>query len=147
MIEVARKAFLFAFWELSPIEVIRDWVATDFEGRRYPELWQTARVAVVDDQLIGLIGASDDHVGGLWIHPRCHRRGIGTMFMRDAEAEARKQGHGRVWLECSEYNAGAPAFYRAIGYRQTGERVEMLSTGIEERLTIFEKPLSTGGIA
>ena len=37
LIEIGRKAFLFAFWELSPIEVIRDWVTSDFEGRQYPE--------------------------------------------------------------------------------------------------------------
>lgn len=142
MIEVGRKAFLFAFWELSPIEVKRDWVAEDFEGRRYPELWPTARIAVVADRPIGLIGASEDHVDGLWIHPHYHRRGIGTRLMRDAETEACGLGHARMWLECSQYNADAPAFYRAIGYREAGERVEMLSTGIKERLTVFEKVLS-----
>ena len=62
--------------------------------------------------------------------------------MRDAETTAREHGHAKLWLETSEYNAGAPAFYRAIGYREAGERVEILSTGIAERLTRFEKTLS-----
>ena len=142
LIDIGRKAFLFAFWELSPIEVIRDWVAQDFEGRRYPELLPEMRVAVLDDHPVGVIGVKDDYVDGLWIHPHFHRRRIGVRLMRDAEAEARERGHTKMWLESSEYNAGAPAFYRAIGYREAGERVEMLSTGIAERLTRFEKTLS-----
>ena len=142
LIEIGRKAFLFAFWELSPIEVIRDWVTSDFEGRQYPELLQEMQVASVDDRPVGVLGAKEDYVGGLWIHPHYHRRGIGTRLMRDAETTAGEHGHAKLWLETSEYNAGAPTFYRAIGYREAGERIEILSTGIAERLTRFEKTLS-----
>ena len=144
MIEVGRKAFLFAFWELSPIEVIRDWVDQDFEGREYPNLWLITSLATIDDQPIGIIGVRGNYVAGLWIHPNYHRRGIGSRLMFDAEEEARQNGHDRMWLETSEYNAGAPAFYRAIGYTNASERCVTLSTGVSERLNRFEKALPVG---
>ena len=144
MIEVGRKAFLFAFWELSPIEVIRDWVAQDFEGREYPNLWPITNLATVDDRPVAIIGVRDNYVAGVWIHPNYHRRGIGSRLMFDAEEESRRNGHGKMWLETSEYNAGAPDFYRAIGYTRVSERRVTLSTGISERLTRFEKALSDG---
>ena len=106
------------------------------------DLWQITRLAVTDDRPVGIIGARDNYVAGLWIHPRYHRRGIGTKLMRDAETAAREHGHDTMWLETSEYNADAPAFYRAIGYSEAGERDGKQSTGIEERLTRFEKALS-----
>ncbi len=142
MIDVGRKAFLYAFWELSPIEVIRDWVTKDFEGRHYPELWPRIRLAVAGDRPIGLIGVEGNYVDGLWIHPNYHRRGIGTKLMRDAETNALDQGHTTMSVEYSEFNAGASRFYLAIGYREVSDRTEMLTTGIAERLIRLEKPLS-----
>ncbi|NKB71478.1 MAG: GNAT family N-acetyltransferase [Candidatus Latescibacteria bacterium] len=141
LIDIARKAFLFAFWELSPIQVLRDWVADDFEGRCYPERWPRMIVATVCGKPVGLVEPVDDHISGLWIHPHYHRQGIGTQLLQAGEEVVRQHGHSKVWLMVSCFNAGAPMFYRALGYHKVGVETEILSTGIEEDLTRFERDL------
>ncbi|NKB68482.1 MAG: GNAT family N-acetyltransferase [Candidatus Latescibacteria bacterium] len=141
LIDIARKAFLSAFWELSPIEVIHDWVADDFEGRCYPERWPRMIVAMMDDKPVGLIEPVDDHISGLWIHPHYHRKGIGTKLLRAGEEVVQQHGHSKVWLMVSCFNAGAPAFYKELGYREVGVETEVLSTGVKEQLTRLEREL------
>ena len=50
------------------------------------------------------------------VHPRHRRRGVGSDLMAVAEDTARRFHTPKVRLEVSAENAGAIAFYRALGY-------------------------------
>ena len=98
-------------------------------------------VAAVENQPVGVIQAVEDFISGLWVHPTCHRRGIGTQLLRAGEDELRKMGRTKVWLPCSCWNSVAPQFYRNRGYEEARMDVEVLPCGIEDKMIIFEKML------
>lgn len=50
------------------------------------------------------------------------RRGIGRLLLDAAEASARSKGVSSFHLEVRAGNLPARAFYRALGYRETGRR-------------------------
>ena len=141
LIDIARRAWLCAYYELAPIEAIRDWVADDFEGKWYPTHWPEMTVAAIADQPVGLVQPEKDSISGLWVHPKFHRRGIGSHLLRSGEDEIRKMGYQRVHLCCGYWNSVAPEFYRSQGYKQVGVEKEVLPSGIEQKLIVFERML------
>jgi ribosomal protein S18 acetylase RimI-like enzyme len=60
----------------------------------------------------------------LAVLPSRHRSGIGRHLMRFAEAGARSKGLDTVALYTHERMVEALSFYRALGYVETGRRVE-----------------------
>jgi GNAT superfamily N-acetyltransferase len=50
------------------------------------------------------------------------RRGIGEALVAAMEAEARTHGCGLIFLTTAERRGGAHAFYRRIGWEETGRR-------------------------
>lgn len=54
----------------------------------------------------------------LWVAPEARRHGIARRLMEAAEAWCRRQGYRRLRLETAAANAGARAFYAAIGFRE-----------------------------
>ena len=53
---------------------------------------------------------------------RLRRRGIGEALAREVEKEAEAQGCCLVFLTSAERRADAHAFYRRLGYEETGRR-------------------------
>lgn len=70
-----------------------------------------------DQQLLGFIGLIGSHVGGLFVIPHAHRRGVGRALID--HAAARK---GELGVEVYEANAGAVAFYRRCGFQLVGRK-------------------------
>ena len=52
--------------------------------------------------------------------------GIGRTLVEAAEAEARARGCEVLWLTTAEHRAGARAFYRTLGFEETGRRFARL---------------------
>ncbi|HEX9940209.1 MAG TPA: GNAT family N-acetyltransferase [Longimicrobium sp.] len=82
-------------------------------------------VCVDGANVIGFCGA--DGVGGevlvLAVLPEYEGRGVGKRLLAHAVAWLRSRGFGRVWLAASPDPAvRAHGFYRAQGWRPTGER-------------------------
>jgi N-acetylglutamate synthase-like GNAT family acetyltransferase len=89
-------------------------------------------VAVADGELIGLVGihvaqvlAYDGdaaNVSEIVVDDRCRRRGIGARLMQVAEEEARRRGCVVLFLTTAERRKDAHAFYRRLGFEETGRR-------------------------
>ncbi len=89
-------------------------------------------VAVADGRVVGMVGAyvtpsyeHDEPTGRLTamvVDEQVRGRGIGARLV--AEAEAWVRGHGARLMMLNSHNrrAGAHAFYRRLGYAETGKR-------------------------
>lgn len=91
----------------------------------HPELLLVAEEAGL---IVGAVIAGFDGVRG-WIYhlavaPAHRRRGIATELMRAAAERLRGLGCAKVNLQVRAANAGAVAFYRALGY-EIEERISM----------------------
>ncbi len=58
------------------------------------------------------------------VHPDHQGRGLGRRLIDFAEAEARRQGYAALDLYTHEAMTENIAMYRALGYAETGRRVE-----------------------
>jgi len=85
-------------------------------------------VTVADEKVVGYVmgemekdgGVKVGHVVNIAVHEAYRRRGIGSRLMREIERIFRELGAEKVRLEVREGNEGAKAFYRHLGYRETG---------------------------
>ena len=66
---------------------------------------------------VGFVAMIGAFIGGLFVAPDQHRRGIGRMLV-----EAVAHTHGPLMVEVYEANSGARQFYRALGFSETGHR-------------------------
>lgn len=80
------------------------------------------RVAVVEGQVTGFASTvvHDDEleIEDLFVDPRWQRRGIGHALIEDVVAVARRDGRSLVTVTA---NAGALAFYQALGFKRVGQ--------------------------
>jgi len=67
-------------------------------------------------RVLGFISLVDDEVGGLFVEPRSHRRGIGSALLRFALARGQP-----LELEVFKENASARAFYERCGFADISE--------------------------
>jgi ribosomal protein S18 acetylase RimI-like enzyme len=70
-------------------------------------------VAEEDGRILGFVALVGSFVGGLFVDPAAHRRGVGRRLMADAESR-----RGSLTLEVYMENPSARAFYSALGYRE-----------------------------
>ncbi len=63
------------------------------------------------------------------VHPRFRRQGVGRHLMAAAEDLARRFGAGEIRLEVNVNNAGAIAFYDALGYERVSRLPRYYSWG------------------
>ncbi|GGK46063.1 GNAT family N-acetyltransferase [Salinarimonas ramus] len=76
-------------------------------------------VAEEDGRVVGFVALLDAFVGGLFVDPAAHGRGVGAALVAHA---ARKQG--LLEVEVYAQNAGARAFYTRVGFVETQRRDE-----------------------
>ncbi|MFL6636479.1 MAG: GNAT family N-acetyltransferase [Massilia sp.] len=110
-------------------------VALDFDSRQAQGYWQDVRATVAagtrrllavshEGTLIGTVqldlcqrpdGSRRADVQALMVHSRARRRGIGSVLLRAAEAEARALGRDALRL-AAEPGSGAEALIHDLGY-------------------------------
>jgi N-acetylglutamate synthase-like GNAT family acetyltransferase len=61
-------------------------------------------------------------VSAIVVDPTARRQGIGEQLMALAEREARRRGCVLLFLTTAERRKDAQAFYRTIGFEETGRR-------------------------
>ena len=74
-------------------------------------------VAVEGDAILGFIGMVENHVGGLFVAPEAHRRGVGRLLLDHASERL-----GELTVEVYEQNRSACSFYRSCGFQIVGRR-------------------------
>ncbi|MDJ0825604.1 MAG: ribosomal protein S18-alanine N-acetyltransferase [Rhodobacter sp.] len=81
----------------------------------------------------------------LAVDPGHRRQGIGRALLADFEAEARRRGARRAYLEVAAGNAAARRLYAAAGYRDAGRRKAYYrDAGRQaEDAIVLDKPLIT----
>ena len=89
-------------------------------------------VAEVDGEVVGLVGIHVSQVlaydgdaakvSEIVVDDRYRRRGIGARLMEVAEDEARRLGCVVLFLTTAERRKDAHAFYRKLGFEETGRR-------------------------
>lgn len=75
------------------------------------------RIAEEDDGVSGFIGLLDGFVGGLFVAPERHGKGIGRRLVMHASALK-----GPLTVEVYAANASAAAFYRRCGFVEIGRK-------------------------
>jgi ribosomal protein S18 acetylase RimI-like enzyme len=68
-------------------------------------------------------GERDGYIGELAVAGRTSRRGIGRALVDAADAWARDHGLGNLTLHTGAFNAGARAFYAALGFAEEEVRL------------------------
>jgi GNAT superfamily N-acetyltransferase len=89
-------------------------------------------VTEVDGEVVGLVGIHVSQVlaydgdaakvSEIVVDDRYRRRGIGAHLMEVAEDEARRRGCAVLFLTTAEGRKDAHAFYRRLGFEETGRR-------------------------
>jgi GNAT superfamily N-acetyltransferase len=74
-------------------------------------------VAESRGRVSGFVALLDALIGGLFVDPACHGRGIGRALVGAAAGR-----RGDLTVEVYAENAGALAFYRRLGFVETGHR-------------------------
>ncbi len=88
-------------------------------------------VAIDDGAWLGMaVGSHEDgtdhiHVYGMWVEPSSRRRSLGSALVEAVFGWARGRGVARVELGVTESNPGAVAFYRRLGFEDTGNRTPL----------------------
>lgn len=105
-------------------------------GDRARRTW----VALAGRRITGFASLLGHEVYGLYVHPRCARRGVGSRLYRVVEGEARRRRAVKIVLTST---LTAVAFYRAMGFRRTRSYVYRLASGARVRVADMSKPLRT----
>lgn len=89
-------------------------------------------VAELDGEVVGLAGIhvspsleyDEDaaKVSAIVVDEAQRRRGVGRALLSAVEAEARRRGCALVFLTTAERRRDAHAFYRRLGWEETGRR-------------------------
>ncbi len=98
-------AYRFMAWD-HPLEEIEPWYAGKFPG------WDFARVATVEDRVVGYLGATGGMIDDLFITPAFQSRGIGRTLL----AAQLARGIRPVDLEVFAENLPARRLYEAFGF-------------------------------
>jgi diamine N-acetyltransferase len=100
------------------------------EDSAFPHLigLATVRVRVIEATSVRKARriAEVEHLG---VARHARRQGVGRALMREAVAFAQARGLATVELGVHEFNAGAIAFYEALGFRTGTRRMEMRVAG------------------
>ena len=88
----------------------------------------------------GVEGAKTVELVRMYVSREWHGRGVGEALMRACVDEARRAGHGIIWLGVWERNGRAQAFYRKWDFRSVGERVFQLGSD-PQRDIVMERAL------
>lgn len=91
------------------------------------ETWVTE----IDGAVVGFIALIDNDIGGLFLDPEHHGRGLGRAMVDKAVAEK-----GTLRVEVFEANRIGRRFYDTYGFRETGRYVHEATGQITCRLVL-----------
>ena len=81
--------------------------------------------------------ADEMEILNLAVLPESRRQGIARTLLDAAVANAGDRDVQRIYLEVRESNAVAIAFYRAMGFDQTGRRSKYYSSPVDDALVFL----------
>lgn len=101
-----------------PRAAIERFLADDPIGVHLDVFLPFSEVAVVDDEIVGVVAVADGGVFSLFVEERFRSNRIGSCLLHNAVLS------GGRWLEVPVFNVRAMEFYETSGWRRAGESVE-----------------------
>jgi ribosomal protein S18 acetylase RimI-like enzyme len=101
-----------------------DWSARAVDGATFAD--RAVFVAVTPVQPVGMVFVKcasppePAFLGGMWVSPGFRRRGVGHSLVQQGREFLRLAGQTEVSLWVTRGNHGVLAFYRFLGFRETG---------------------------
>lgn len=103
-------------------------------------------VATVPGEVVGVSRVvyepEANHLQTLYVHPQYFRKGVGSALWRHVQSRGQPGKPWTLWV--TDYNSRAQAFYRAMGFVETGESMYeerfMLQSGLNFRQIKMQKP-------
>jgi phosphinothricin acetyltransferase len=108
--------------ESEPIEGRRRWLAK--HGEKHP-----VTVAMLDGRVVGWGSLSPYHArsayrftveNSVYVHPEFHRRGIGSVILKDLIDRARSAGHRAIIAGIDGEQAASVALHAKFGFQKVG---------------------------
>jgi ribosomal protein S18 acetylase RimI-like enzyme len=125
LFRVALASWLDAYRDVLPAAEVAD--APAMITRALDSRLAALRIAILDGRIAGYysLGPPDDpertnYLWHLYVDPPLQRRGVGRALNRAALVEIKSRGNTLAWLDVLAGNIRALAFYRALGWIETG---------------------------
>jgi [ribosomal protein S18]-alanine N-acetyltransferase len=106
--------------------------------------WVTERAGRVAGFILARYAGEEMELLNLAVAEASRRAGAGRALVAAALEEGEARGASRVFLEVRESNAGAQAFYAALGFAQAGRRTGYYQNPEEDAL-VLSLPLPRRG--
>lgn len=115
LIRLERRSWLVSWAPELPFDAVQRF-AVDDPARKYVErTWRSLTVAIVNDELVGVLEVAADCVESLHVDPKSWSKGIGSALLKEAERRI-AQTHTTARLEVRSFNERARDFYRRRGW-------------------------------
>ena len=96
-----------------------DWICNEIDLLRDVYLHEAVTYIYVENsRVVGFISVIEDEIGGLFVAPSSHRKGIGTQLIEYASSI-----HPIRRVEVFEKNVRARSFYEKVGFQEATSRV------------------------
>ncbi|WP_270765507.1 GNAT family N-acetyltransferase [Weissella confusa] len=135
--EISIETFTDTFDAQNTPENLRDYLADAYQESVLAKELENAEslfyFVMVDDEIAGYLklnvgeAQSEDmgetalEVERIYVRKSFQRRGLGHVFITEAEKVVHELHKDRIWLGVWEYNPNAIAFYEKMGFSKTGE--------------------------
>ena len=93
-----------------------------------------------DGTIMGMAAVRENEVARLYVHPRCHGKGVGKALFAAAESMIREAGFTEVTVAALVENAAA--FYRAQGMREVGRQAYEPEIFGEREVVLLARPIA-----
>ncbi|WP_421590761.1 GNAT family N-acetyltransferase [Shinella sp. M27] len=101
-----------------PLAAVESFLADDPIGTHLDVFLPLSEVAVVGDEIVGVVAVADGGVFSLFVEERFRGNRIGSCLLHNTVLS------GGRWLEVPVFNVRAMAFYEASGWTRAGESFE-----------------------
>ena len=81
------------------------------------------------------------HIATFATHVDHRRKGIGSLLLREALAEASKDGARRAFLEVRASNLAAQGMYERFGFKVSGRRPQYYRDNSEDAILMTLEPM------
>ncbi len=132
LVKLSRRVIEANYAEFLPPDVLDSWLAGDAVEQYLSAHLATCHVAELTGELVAVYVIDGDLLDLLMVHPVRQGRGIGGKMLAHAEARLFKS-HELIRLESFAANVHTNRFYRARGWRVSGEATDA-DTGMEKIL-------------
>ncbi|MBJ7695124.1 GNAT family N-acetyltransferase [Weissella confusa] len=135
--EISIETFTDTFGAQNTPENLRDYLADAYQESVLAKELENAGslfyFVMVDDEIAGYLklnvgdaqseemGEAALEVERIYVRKSFQRRGLGRVFIGEAEKVAHELHKDRIWLGVWEYNPNAIDFYEKMGFSKTGE--------------------------